>query len=371
MSRRTRPVGLAPRLFAAQALIVLAGATTLVVVLFLVAPTQFHTHLRHALGTVPSDLATHIDRAFETAVLVSLAVAIAASLLTTMVVSWFVTRRITRPVRQLADAADLIAAGRYQARVPSSGLGSEFDRLDAAFNAMGAQLASTERRRRALLSDLAHELRTPIATLDGFLEGLEDGVIAAEPRTWMTLRDQTARLRRLVEDVGVVSEAEERGLDLAGDPVDLAAVAADAVRGASPAYRDKGVRLDLAGDPVEVAGDPDRLREVVDNLLANALRHTPGGGRVQVTVRATRDAARLEVADDGEGVAPEDLPHLFERFYRGDSARVHDTEGSGIGLSIARALVHAHGGAIAASSDGPGRGAVFAVALPRHAPTTR
>ena len=135
MSRRVRPVGLAPRLFAAQALIVLAGATTLVVVLFLVAPTQFHRHLEHALGTVPSDLATHIDRAFETAVLVSLAVAVTASLLTTMVVSWFVTRRITRPVRQLADAADLIAAGRYQARVPASGLGSEFDRLDAAFNA--------------------------------------------------------------------------------------------------------------------------------------------------------------------------------------------------------------------------------------------
>lgn len=367
MNRARSAAGLGPRLFLAQGLVVLAGATTLVVVLFLVAPGLFHSHLDRALGGVPRDLAAHVDRAFESAVLLSLAAAVAASLLTTMGVSWFLTRRLTRPVQELADAADRIAAGNYAIQIPDSGLGAEFDRLDAAFNTMSAELASTEQRRRALLADLAHELRTPIATLDGFLEGLEDGVVSADPDTWRILRDQTARLRRLVEDVNHVSQAEERPLVMATEAVDLTDLAGAAVEAAERRFHHKGVVLHLdATAGALTVGDPDRLWEVLDNLLDNALRHTPTGGRVTVTVQPSHHIARVSVTDTGQGIDGRHLPHVFDRFYRADSARVRGSAGSGIGLAIARALVHAHGGTITVHSDGPGTGSRFVVELPRR-----
>ncbi len=207
--------------------------------------------------------------------------------------------------------------------------------------------------------------------MDGFLEGLQDGVVEASPDTWRTLRDQTARMRRLVEDVGTVSRAEERRLELSAEPVDLGALAAGAVRAAGQRYQDKGVVLDLAQvhEPVFVTGDPDRLHEVIDNLLANALRHTPASGRgqghVEVSVRASGDSVLVEVVDDVEGIEASSLVHVFDRFYRADSARLHDTGGSGIGLTVARALVHAHGGVIAVRIERSGRGARFTVVLPR------
>jgi len=365
--------GLAVRLFAAQVLIVIAGAATLVLVAVSVAPGLFHTHLRRALGAVSPELTGHLDEAFNRALLLSLGVAVLAALLTTMAVSWFLTRPITRPVQQLAAAAEQIAAGAYGTSVPASRLGAEFARLDAAFNRMAATLQRTERRRRELLADLAHELRTPIATLDSFLEGVEDGVLPASRETWHTMRDQTSRLRRLVEDVGTVSQAEERRLDLSAAPLDLADLATEAVRSAVPGFHDKGVALALrTAAPPTLTGDHDRLRQVLDNLLANALRHTPPGGHVEVSLASRRGSVQLTVADDGDGIPAEHLPHVFERFYRADPARGRATGGSGIGLTIARALVQAHGGDIRADSAGPGRGTRFVVTLPteRPAPAT-
>src|SRR5665811_2388666 len=136
------------------------------------------------MGTVEPPMARHIDRAFEDTIAISLGAAVLASLITTMAVSWFLTRRITRPVQQMADAAERLAEGDYDTTVPQARLGTEFARLDAAFNKMAGKLARTETRRRELLADLAHELRTPVATLDGFLEGLQDGVLPAEAETW-------------------------------------------------------------------------------------------------------------------------------------------------------------------------------------------
>lgn len=169
--------------------------------------------------------------------------------------------------------------------MPHARLGTEFASLEDAFNTMADELARTETRRRELLADLAHELRTPVATLDGFLEGLQDGVLPATAETWQTMRDQATRLRRLVQDVGTVSLAEERRLHLADSPLDLWSLADDVVRGWNQAYAEKGVHLALRnGDtPAYVTGDPDRLGEVLDNLLADALRHTPSAGHVDVT----------------------------------------------------------------------------------------
>ncbi len=362
---RTR-MRLATRLFAAQLMIVVAGAITLAVVAVVVAPGLFRDHLRHAVGPVPSGLGHHLDQALAGALLVSLGVALVVALATTLAVSWFVTRRLTRPVETMAAAATSIAGGHYGARVPPSGLGPEFAALDNAFNRMAASLEGTEERRQELLADLAHELRTPIATIDSYLEGVEDGVLPASAETWQTMREQTARVRRLVDDVDAVSRAEERGLDLAAEPIDPDTAIDEAVRGAAAGFAGKSVALahHRAPQPGWIAADADRLREILDNLLGNALRYTASGGTVTVTTVPRGGVVDIVVADTGEGIAADHLPHLFDRFYRADPARARATGGSGIGLTIARALARAHRGDLTATSDGPGHGATFTLTLP-------
>ncbi len=361
MPARSR-VRLATRLLAAQVLIVATGAVTLVIVAVVVAPGLFRDHLRRVAEPVPPDLARHLDQALGRALLVSLAVAVAASMATAAAVAWLVTRRLTRPVTALAAAASRVADQHYGTRVPPSRLGPEFAVLDNAFNRMAASLEGTERRRRELLADLAHELRTPVATIESFVEGVEDGVLPATADTWRTLHEQTARLRRLVDDVDLVSRAEERRVDLRPAAVDLDALAAGAVRAVTAAFAAKGVTLrhTPAPAPARAVADPDRVREILDNLLSNALRHTRAGGTVTIATAA----GTVAVSDTGDGVAAAHLPHLFERFYRADPARSRATGGSGIGLTIARALARAHGGDLTAASDGVGRGATFTLTLP-------
>ena len=361
---------LAARLFAAQALIVVVGALTLVLVAVLVAPGLFRGHVSPMMGSMSSQMSRDLDQALAATLLLSLAIAVGAALLASLAVSWFITRRLTAPVTQMAAVAGRIASGDYAARVPASRLGVEFATLDNAFNRMTSALEDTERRRRELLADLAHELRTPIATVDSFLEGIEDDVIPANADTWRTMREQTSRLRRLVDDIDSVSRAEERQLDLRPHTLHLDHVVDEAVRAAAVAFADKGVILEHRPHPTPVAvqADPDRLREILDNLLGNALRHTPPTGAVTVTTTTRPHEVDVSVTDTGEGIAAEHLNHLFDRFYRADPARSRHGGGSGIGLTIARALAQAHGGNLRASSDGVGRGAVLTLTLPRPHP---
>jgi signal transduction histidine kinase len=365
MRARLRADRLATRLFVAQSLIVAAGALTLVLVAFAIAPGLFHGHLQHMMG-MSAAMTRDLERALATTLLVSLAIAVGAGLVTSFAVSWFITRRLTRPIAELGAVATGIADGDYAARVPPSRLGVELSTLDSAFNRMAATLQSTERRRRELLADLAHELRTPIATVDSFLEGLEDGIIPAGEDTWRTLRDQTRRLRRLSDDIDGVSRAEERRLDLRLEPLDVDDVVDEAVRTAAAGYADKAVVLEHRASqlPARVLADPDRLREILDNLLGNALRHTTAAGTVTVTTSPRPGEVDVAVADTGEGIAAEHLAHVFDRFYRADPARSRATGGSGIGLTIARALAQAHGGRLRAASDGLGAGATFTLTLP-------
>ena len=355
---------LAARLLLAQLLVIVAGSATLALVALAIAPGIFHDHIRSSDGVIPDDVARHIDEAFGAAVLIALAVAIGAAFLTALAVSTFISLRIVKPIRALAEAAERIAKGAYAARVPATG-SDEIAVLGSAFNEMATALESAERKRRELLSDVAHELRTPLATVEGYLEGLADGVVPADRETWSLLRNETGRLRRLVDDLAKVSRAEERQLDLHSTPSKPGLLVAAAVQAAAAAYAAKGValgtKLDRRLPSVDV--DPDRIAEVLANLLDNALRHTPTGGRVEVVAAGRGKQVELVVADTGEGIAPEHLDRVFERFYRVDRARSRDQGGSGIGLAIARALVEAHGGQLWAESSGPGLGARFVCRL--------
>jgi signal transduction histidine kinase len=281
-----------------------------------------------------------------------------------------VSRRIATPVADLAAAAGRVAAGGYDTRVPDPGLGPEFAALADGFNTMAARLAGTERVRQRMLADLAHELRTPIASIEATAEAIADGVLSADATTCATLTDQAARLGRLVADIAAVSHAEERGLYSAPHPCAPGDLAAASVAAIQPRYAAKGVRLDLtrAGDAPTVTADADRLGEALTNLLDNALRHTPTGGTVTVAVtrgeRLGRPVARLTVTDTGDGFDPVEADRLTERFYRADAARTRAGAGSGIGLTITKAIVTAHGGTLSASSAGAGQGATFQITLP-------
>ena len=355
------------KLLAGQLLVILAGSATLVVVALVIGPSIFHHHVREALGVVPDSVMRHLDSAFGDALLISLAVAVGASAATAAAISWFLAVRIVRPITDLAAASRRVARGSYAERVavPTN---DEIGALAAAFNEMAEALESTERRRRELLSDVAHELRNPVATLNGYIEGLRDGVVQPDGRVWEILHGETGRLGRLVEDLRQVSRAEEHQLDLRRERRDPRQLLAESATSFSAVFAEKGVQLTFESDgpslpAVEV--DPDRIGEVLGNLLSNALRHTPAGGAVVLTAACgVDDTVELVVADTGEGIAEETLGRVFERFYRTDSARSRDRGGSGIGLTIARAIAEAHGGALRVESEGAGRGSRFVLTLP-------
>jgi signal transduction histidine kinase len=363
------------RLFAAMALVVLAGAITLLVVALLVAPQVFHAHLHAALGDIPPATQKHVDEAFTRAVLLSLGTAVTVALLAALSVTWLVSRRIAAPVADLAAAAGRLAAGRYDTRVPEPALGPEFTALAEGFNTMARRLAATEQVRQRLLADLAHELRTPLASIEATVEAIADQVLPADDAAWATLAEQTGRIARLVEDLASVSHAEERSLNLDLSTQPLTELAISAAAAVQARYTAAHLTLSVLADPktpaVRVA--PHRVAEALSNLLDNALRHTPPGGHVTITTSRDRelghDIARLVVTDTGEGFPPDQAERLLERFYRTDTARARHEGGSGIGLTITKAIITAHHGTIHAHSDGPGHGAQFEITLPA-APST-
>ena len=359
--------GLASRLMLAQVLVLGASVVTAGVVAAIVGPPLFHEHLLEAGHAADSPQLAHIEQAYRDASLVSLGVALVIALACAAAVTWYVTRRLQAPLGALANAAREVSRGHLGARVGPLGAGTEFDELGQAFNLMASQLEQTEDTRRRLLSDLAHELRTPIATLTVYCEGLRDGVTTWNTETERVLTEQTERLARLAADLDDVSRAEEGRLALELSPTPVRELIWSAAQAKREAFARQGVELDVQADAapdVDVAADPRRVGQVLDNLLANALRHTPPGGSVRLFARAVHDAVEFVVADTGDGMSTDQLPHVFERFYRGDTARDRERGGSGLGLTISRAIADAHHGSLVASSPGPGHGSTFTLALP-------
>lgn len=362
--------GLGRRLLVALALVLATAGVTAWLVAGAVGPAIFHEHLGVGGTRTAEDALAHAEVAFRTASGLALGIALAVAVLVALAVSLVLTRRIGASLAALTTAARQVAGGRFAARVPTPDMGREFDELVRAFNQMAARLEESENLRHRLLADVAHEVRTPVATLNAHLEGLEDGVVEPGPETFAVLRAQSARLTRLAEDLAAVTRAESGELTLTLDetePGELLRLAHLAARDRADAA---GVELVLDADPdlPAVEADPERMAQVLGNLVDNALRHTPAGGRVTLAGRRDGDRVRLTVSDTGEGIAVEHLPHVFERFYRADTARDRASGGSGVGLAITRALVEAHGGTVSARSAGPGAGATFTVALPSAAP---
>lgn len=369
LARQRTDAGLSTRLLVAQGLVLLAGAATSWVVASVVAPGIFHEHLVAAGVGHSSDEAAHVEEAFGSALIISLGVALLTSVLMALVVTGYFTRRVQRSTTHVAQAASRIAEGNFSARVPSPGLGPEFDQLATTVNDLAERLGDVEGTRRRILADLAHEMRNPLATIEAHLEALEDGVRTLDEPTLAAIHGGTQRLHRLAEDIAAVSRAEEGQLEsrpVRTSPRGLLEAAAAA---AQDAYDTGQVRLvvEPTGPLPDVHVDPERMGQVLANLLENALRHTPPGGAVRLSaMRPDNHWVEIDVTDDGEGIAPEHLPHVFERFYRADPARRRrpDGSGSGIGLTISRALVEAHGGGLSVHSAGPGLGATFSIRLP-------
>lgn len=271
---------------------------------------------------------------------------------------------LVRPIQQVTEAASAVARGDLSRRVAVSAQ-DEIGKLAATFNAMAADLEKAERVRRDMTADVAHELRNPLAVLQGNLEAVIDGVLPPAPENLLPLLDQTLLLGRLVEDLRTLSLAEAGQLHLDRTPTDPAALMQSVLTqfGAPAAAKKIALHAEIAGGLAPLSLDPQRMTQVLGNLLSNALRHTPEGGAITGRVTGDEAAITFAVEDTGPGIAPEFLPHLFERFYRADATRPREAGGTGLGLAIAKQLVELHGGQIAVTSE-VNRGATVSVTLP-------
>lgn len=361
------------QLVAAQLAVVLVGVVVLAWAVDLMVTRQAGTTippLLEALRCAESPAALQqssaaVLAAFRAAVNTALLVAALAAAGAGLLISLVLIREILRPLHAIAGSSQRIAAGHYAERVALPHT-SELAALADSFNQMAAALEEIESQRVELIGNVAHELRTPLTGLEGYLEGLIDGVFPATPETFAEMQDEVRRLRRLIDDLQTLSRVETGQVTLHFSSVDLPAAVQRVVARLQPQAEAGGLQLQLGPlAPLQAQADPDRLAQILINLIGNALRYTPEGGRIMVQLRADEYCAYIDVIDNGIGIPPADLPYLFERFYRVDRSRARASGGSGIGLTIARHLAWAMGGEISAASEGPGKGSTFTLTLAR------
>ncbi|WP_028460131.1 cell wall metabolism sensor histidine kinase WalK [Chloroflexus sp. Y-396-1] len=317
------------------------------------------------IHTGTTNEAVELQEQFQSVVQQALLISGFAALAAAVLVSLFVSRRIVEPIQTLSNVSRRLAQGLYRERIYLQA-DDEIAQLAQSVNQLAEALDQTERRRLALLADVTHELRTPLATIGGYMEGLVDGIVSANPATFNLILRETRRLQRLIEDLELLSRVEAGQLPVVARAIDLRSVLEAQISQFEPLFSSNHVTLslDVPEQLPQVWADPDRVAQVLINILANAYRYTPAGGQVTVQVSTDDHEVRVAVIDSGIGIAAEHLPHLFERFYRVDKSRARNSGGSGIGLAIARHLIYAQGGEIWAESDGIGKGARFIFTLP-------
>jgi signal transduction histidine kinase len=285
-----------------------------------------------------------------------------------VLVSVTLARVIVAPLQHVTRASRRVASGDYSPIALPDATTVEIRELATQFNHMATALRDAEQRRAALIGDVAHELRTPLASIEGYAEGLIDGVVVPGEKSFTIIRDESQRLRRIVDDLQALSRAEAGTLTLYREVQDMHDIAQRAVALLNVPLAEKNIQLHLQAPHTKllVDCDGDRMVQVVLNLLTNAIRALQPGGTIWVSLGRDDGMVWCRVRDDGIGIAAEHLARVFERFYRVDPSRARTTGGSGVGLTIAKAIVEAHGGRLNAASDGVGRGATFEVYLPQH-----
>ena len=374
MSIPLLPRRLRTRLFLSYVVVVAAGALAMVVVGTVVTRTVYERNiggfgLGRGQGRANQVSETQLRSALDESLLPALLIGVGAALVTAAIVAMFVGSRLLRPIDELRTATRRMAAGDYTVKVPVP-TETELASLAHDVNELGEHLATTEQRRTQLLGEVTHELRTPITVIRGQTEGLIDGVVPPSPEVFAAIADEASRLQRMVDDLTLLSRADEGTLEIEVADLDLSAVAVAAAERLRPQFDFADVSLVVEADAgsLPIRGDRDRLTQVLSNLLGNALGHTPSTG--VVTLRTGRDhsVAFVDVVDTGPGIPSDDLERIFERFYRrpesGEATQRPIRAGRGIGLTIARGLARAQGGDVVASSLGPGRGATFRLTIP-------
>lgn len=361
---------LGAKLFFSYVLVLLVGLLVLVAVAQATLPRAYGRYMgpmtRSLTERTPRPVMRMEFANFRAGFYEALAWAGASALVVALGVSYWLSRRLTAPLEAMRRASQSIAEGHYTERVAIPG-DAELAQLAMSFNTMAEKLEHTEAMRRRLIGDVAHELRTPLTAIKGSMEGLIDGVLPATSETFEQIAAEADRLSRLVDDLQELSRVEAGAYVLDLQPISLAQVIETARKRLAASYAAKGVELtlNLPANLPTVRADTDRLLQILLNLLTNALHYTPAGGRVTVSAEARPKEVWVRVQDTGIGIPPEHLPLIFDRFYRVDKSRSRQSGGgSGIGLTICKHLVEAHGGRIWAESAGEGQGSTFTFTLP-------
>jgi signal transduction histidine kinase len=366
------------KLFLSYLVIILVGVTVLATAAELTIPSAFERHMafmadvmEDEIGVPAEQLETDLFISFRTAVTEALTLAALSALLVALAASLLVSRQVVAPVTEMKKASRRIAAGHYEERVRvpgdlSIGEQDELGQLALDFNQMANRLEMTEKMRGQLIADVAHELRTPLTTIKGSVEGILDGVLPSDERTLHDIYREADRMGRLVNDLQELSRVEAGAFDLNVQPISISGLIDAAVNRLRLQFIEKEVELatDIPKELPPIMVDEDRLGQVLLNLIGNALQYTQPGGTVTISVRMKGDNMLVCISDTGIGISAEDLPHIFTRFYRVDKSRSRAGGGSGIGLTIAKYLVEAHGGRLTVFSEGLGKGTTFSVTLP-------
>ncbi len=359
-------LSLGTRLFISHLLVMMVGLGSFIIIAKVSSPRMFVVRLeqleKRGIFTVRSArtyLVEGFQNAWNRSAILSMIVGTSAA----GGVSYIFSKRITQPVKQMKQISQKFAAGDLAERVPESSI-PELNQLSVSFNSMASSLGDVEQRRRELVSDLTHELRTPLTVVRGYLEELADGTIEGTPELYLRLIRETRRLERLIHDLQELSKAEAGYLSIDSQPLSLLPLITSLVERFADQLLEEGptLKLDCARDIPNVLADRDRTEQILVNLLGNAIRYTEIGSIVVKAEKINR-YVWISVIDTGVGIASEDLPYVFERFWRADPSRASHSGGTGIGLAIARRLIELQGGNIEVESE-VGKGSTFRFCLP-------
>jgi signal transduction histidine kinase len=370
---------LAWKVFLTYVLVILVGILVLATATSFSAPAAFNRHMADMSAILSNNnrmgnsqmMVADLFNGYRAAVTEAISLAAIAALIAAVIASFLISRQVVFPIQRMMLISQRVADGEYGQRLNVSGnlqmnQLDELDQLALSFNQMADKLEKTESMRRQMIGDVSHELRTPLSAIKGYMEGLIDGVLPGTPETFQLVYTEADRLQRLVNDLQELSRVEAGAYQLKLEPVSIY----DLVKGVTNhlylQYEEKGIQLETnlpVGLP-SVLADNDRLIQVMTNLVGNALQYTSTGGKVTIMAAHKKDEVEIIVSDNGIGISSEQLYHIFDRFYRADKSRARPSGGTGIGLTIAQALLKAHHGRIWVESAGLGKGSSFHFTLP-------